>query len=104
MKGYLGEFPVLDLRGTPYENYGPTQFALDYIARYGGIDGDHHKAWVLDQVARILNGAPVFVMVARWDDGTEEFRTRVGTSPAYETYVRDICGDGEYEYDAGIAP
>lgn len=28
--------------------------ALDTIQRYGGIDGGHHKQWVIDQVVRCL--------------------------------------------------
>lgn len=28
--------------------------AMEVIERYGGIDGAHHKAWVIDQVARAL--------------------------------------------------
>lgn len=28
--------------------------ALDLIESYGGIDGGHHKQWVLDQLVRIL--------------------------------------------------
>lgn len=30
--------------------------ALDLIDRSGGVDGAHHKQWVLDQVVRILAG------------------------------------------------
>lgn len=30
--------------------------AMKIIEQYGWIDGDHHKKWVLDQVARILLG------------------------------------------------
>lgn len=27
---------------------------MDLIERYGGIDGSHHKQWVLDQIARVF--------------------------------------------------
>lgn len=30
--------------------------ALSYAGRYGGIDGEHHKAWVIDQMVRALCG------------------------------------------------
>ena len=30
------------------------QEALDIITQYGGIDGAHHKQWVLDQIVRTL--------------------------------------------------
>lgn len=58
--------------------------ALKMILRYGGIDGGHHKMWVLDQVVRILTG----------DD--------------YEQWVTD-AKDGEdgpntYDWDEGIPP
>jgi len=33
------------------------QEALDLILEYGGIDGGHHKQWVLDQVVRTLTGS-----------------------------------------------
>ena len=53
-------------------------------ARDGGIDGAHHKMWVIDQMVRALTG------------------------PNYERWVRAYC-DGEdgpdtYEWDTGIAP
>ena len=30
------------------------QTAMRIIEDFGGIDGEHHKAWVIDQVARAL--------------------------------------------------
>ncbi len=59
--------------------------ALDIAMQSGGVDGAHHKAWVIDQMVRILAG-----------DG-------------YETWVEehnhpgDAPGD-EYEWDVGISP
>jgi len=58
--------------------------ALDVARRYGGIDGDHHKAWVIDQMVRALTG------------------------PDYVQFVSDSC-DGEdgpdtYSWDEGIPP
>lgn len=66
----------------------PTQRiakAIRLAVRYGGIDGDHHKAWVIDQMCRALL------------DG-----------PAYQRMVKDAC-DGEdgpntYEWDKGTPP
>lgn len=59
--------------------------ALDMIFRYGQIDGDHHKAWLIDQVVRNLLG-----------DKYEEFVT------LYE--VDEDSGEKEYEWNEGIAP
>jgi hypothetical protein len=58
--------------------------ALDLIRSYGGIDGAHHKDWVLDQVVRALTG-----------DGYAEWvrETKAGED-----------GPDTYNYDEGIAP
>lgn len=100
---YLGMSEgVVDTVHTPVEN------ALMYITMYGGIDGAHHKEWVLDQVARILNGAPVVVYQKRWEDGHVEYEPEVGESDQYHEWVAAFK-DGEdgpetYEYSEGIAP
>lgn len=98
---YLGEFPK-KVRRTPVE------WALRLIERYGQIDGAHHKAWVLDQVARVLKGAPVTVCEARWKDRPPEEHFTVGTSPEYERWVIEMKngddGPNTYDYDEGIAP
>jgi hypothetical protein len=58
--------------------------ALKLIEQYGGIDGGHHKMWVIDQVARALTGE------------------------GYEQWVKDMKagedGPDTYGWDEGIAP
>lgn len=58
--------------------------AMEIIERYGGIDGDHHKQWVIDQVARAL-----------MDD-------------EYSVWVVDMCagedGPCTYQWETGVAP
>ena len=66
------------------DDFDRAEKALEIILRYGGIDGEHHKTWVIDQIARILTG------------------------DHYEEWVREAC-DGEdgpdtYGWDVGIAP
>lgn len=109
MEGYLGEYTI-SIKETPYANYGPTAWALYFIECYGGIDGDHHKQWVLDQVARILCGTPVVVTEARWLGGQRELRVHVDepASERYQKWVAEVK-DGEdgpetYTWDEGIAP
>lgn len=58
--------------------------ALDLIFLYGGIDGAHHKQWVLDQVARKLTGDGYRAWVAAHNAGED--------------------GPNTYEWDEGIAP
>lgn len=60
------------------------QAAIDLAVKYGGIDGAHHKDWVIDQMVRALAGEK------------------------YEEIVREAC-DGEdgantYSWEVGIAP
>ena len=57
---------------------------LDLIWEVGQIEGDHHRAWVIDQITRFLTGNQ------------------------YENFVEQYC-DGEdgpdtYGWDEGIAP
>ena len=58
--------------------------AIELAVQFAGIDGEHHKAWVIDQMVRILAGEK------------------------YSQIVKDAC-DGEdgpdtYEWDCGINP
>lgn len=64
--------------------YDQIDQAIEIAVKYGGIDGDHHKAWVIDQMVRILAG------------------------DNYEQIVKDAC-DGEdgpdtYDWEVGIPP
>jgi hypothetical protein len=58
--------------------------ALDCARRYGGIDGAHHKAWVIDQMVRALTGRLYddWVQDARTgEDGQETRDWDTGTPP-----------------------
>ena len=74
-----------DLLGEEYDRVkqGVVR-ALDLAVRYGGIDGEHHKAWVIDQMVRALAG-----------DGYDELvrKARAGED-----------GPETFEWDEGIAP
>jgi len=61
--------------------------ALKLIFQYGGIDGNHHKQWVLDQVVRTLTGSE------------EEYQAWV---KLYQE--ADENNDPQYMWDEGIAP
>ena len=111
MNGYLGEVIVSKWR-TPYRFYSKVDMAMIYVERYGGIDGDHHKTWVLDQVARIVKGTPLIFMKATWDNGEVEWRFYTDKpSKKYLAWVLEMRGEYdaeneeyEYGYDEGIAP
>ena len=107
MDNYLGEFPV-DLKASPFATFTSADWALHYIESYGGIDGSHHKQWLIDQLARILNGASVRVVEARWGGGHAEYRVSVSTSDKYTTWVTEMKagedGPETYTWEEGIAP
>jgi hypothetical protein len=53
---------------------------LDLLNSFGQIDGAHHKAWVIDQIARIILAERYIYWIAQYRE------------------------NGEYEWDCGIAP
>lgn len=84
------------------------QSVLDIITQYGGTDGDHHKAWVLDQIVRILTDCPTVVKNSTDVHGTPYSYEALGDGAEYLEFIRQY-NDGEegpntYCYDEGIAP
>ena len=58
--------------------------ALEIAWRYGGIDGDHHKAWVIDQMVRSLtrDRYDAFVAAAtQGEDGPNTYEWNIGIAP-----------------------
>jgi len=106
---YLGEKKV-DIKNTPYKDYTNKDWALEYILSYGGIDGEHHKTWVLDQVTRILNDTPITLKKATWENpALSEYRFNIGKpSKKYKQWVKNYekgeDGAHTYTYNEGIAP
>lgn len=83
--------------------------ALSVALQYGGIDGAHHKDWVIDQMVRALTGCPMVEKTeedCRGNDYT--FLARV-ESEDYKAFVRAACNpDGteedEYTWSEGVPP
>lgn len=96
------------LQGSQSSTDPRIEKALTYARRFGGIDGAHHKLWVIDQMVRALTGCPV-VTKEREDIRGRRFAFNVqGESDEYRRFVARAC-DGEdgpntYEWDTGIAP
>lgn len=108
MKGYLGE-TRLEISETKYKDYTPCDWAMLWIGMYSGIDGAHHKDWLIDQVARILQGTKVIVKLAKWENGNQEERFCLDEPPSkYWKWVEEMKagenGADTYSYDFGIAP
>jgi hypothetical protein len=97
---------------NPADIKDPIQRALAYAVRYGGIDGDHHKAWVIDQMVRALTGCPTVEKTAS-SYGKLYTYSAQGESDEYKQLVAEACDgeDGPDTYtwntgvwDVGIAP
>lgn len=58
--------------------------AIRIAVRYGGIDGEHHKAWVIDQMVRSLAGDRYIQIVAdacNGEDGPHTYKWDFGIAP-----------------------
>ena len=75
---------ITEIERIKQEMTEKEQKVLDLIEQYGGIDGAHHKDWLLDQLARILTGEGYEAWVVELKSGED--------------------GPETYGYDEGIAP
>ena len=86
----------------------PVAKALEIASDCGGIDGAHHKMWVIDQMVRALTGCPVVSDTARDCNGELYTFQRQGESDAYRRWVQDFQhgddGPHTYAWDVGIVP
>jgi len=99
MEEYLGETDVTD----EFKTWTREDWIVYFIEHYAGFDGEHHKLWLLDQIARILKGTKVIVKRASWAGGTWEYRVSLGEpSKEYLGWVENMKKDGDY--DEGVAP
>lgn len=57
---------------------------IEELVFLGSIAGDHHKAWIIDQILRIVTGDNYEQWVKEFEDGED--------------------GPHTYEWDVGIAP
>lgn len=76
--------------------------ALEIARRYGQIDGDHHKAWVIDQMVRALTDCPTILKEAKY------VYFGFGESEEYKEFLRSYKegedGPETYEWNEGIPP
>jgi len=58
--------------------------ALTLAFKYGGIDGAHHKDWIIDRMCRAITGKNYEAFVAHaknGEDGPETYEWNVGIAP-----------------------
>lgn len=56
----------------------------DLLLRLGGVDGEHHKQWIIDQVLRMVTGEKYEAIITQWNHGED--------------------GEDTYQWNNGIAP
>lgn len=82
--------------------------ALELAIQYGRIDGDHHKAWVIDQMVRALTGCPMEKKETKDCNGVDYDYDAQSECDEYIKLVKDTCdgkdGPDTYDWDVGIAP
>lgn len=85
---------------TKVDSTADPALALELAGRYGGIDGDHHKAWTIDQMVRALTGCT-------FERVDERPRNRQ-LSEEYLAWVKRMCagtdGPNTYDWDVGTPP
>ncbi len=82
--------------------------ALEIAVKYGGIDGEHHKTWVIDQMVRALTGCPFVTRSYHDAAGLQHFHQVWGESDEYHQLVAEACagedGPETYSWDVGTGP
>lgn len=77
----------------------PILRALGIAAQYGQTDGDHHKAWVIDQMIRALLGCPMETRSAVDFRGQPYQYEAQSASEDYRDWIAELG-----EWDEGIPP
>ncbi len=82
--------------------------ALEIAKGFGQTDGDHHKAWVIDQIVRALLDCPM--VEKEGIDWSNQLYTylAMGESDNYRKFIAE-ARDGEdgpetYGWNVGVAP
>ena len=81
--------------------------ALDF-ADSGQVDGEHHKAWAIDQMVRALLACPIVTRTATDHRGWSYDYEAQGESEEYRRFVAEYRagedGPETYTWDEGIPP
>jgi hypothetical protein len=84
------------------------EHALNIAIQFGGIDGSHHKDWVIDQMVRALTGCTMVEAQGIDSAGEPYTYKKQGESEEYKQLIADATagedGPDTYEWNKGIAP
>jgi chromosome segregation ATPase len=78
------ELVQTDIKAQLSESQKKVEESIDFIVKYGGIDGAHHKDWVLDQTVRKLSGDNYSKIIAdakAGEDGPDTYEWEEGIAP-----------------------
>jgi hypothetical protein len=75
------EEQIVEVNSVDWSADDRINSAVDLAWRYGGIDGDHHQKWLVDQMLR-----------------------QILTPDEYNKFVAKYESNGDYKWERGIAP
>jgi hypothetical protein len=89
---------------SPFKGYNKLKYIMYYVEYYGFFDGDHHKKWVLDRIARIAYGSTPVISKHTFEDGRVVYDVSFDNpSKQYLEWVEGIKEE-DGEYDEGLPP
>jgi hypothetical protein len=92
----------------PMEAYADRLTLALEFAKSGQVDGEHHKAWAIDQMVRALTGCPMVTRTAI-DHRYQPYEYKAqGESEEYQRFIAEYRagedGPNTYSWEEGIAP
>ncbi|GIH95389.1 hypothetical protein ACFFMN_23940 [Planobispora siamensis] len=82
--------------------------ALTVAIENGGVEGEHHQTWVIDQIVRALVGCPMETVTATSYKGEPYTYEQQSASELYQQLINAACygeeGPDTYEWDEGTPP
>ena len=76
--------PIESLQSEADEKESRIQHAIGLAVQFGGVDGAHHKAWVIDRMVRVLAGDrynEIVTEARNGDDGPQTYDWDCGVAP-----------------------
>ncbi len=99
---------LINVVNTAVETSQRVERALEIAMQSAGVDGDHHKAWVIDQMIRALTDCQIVERSSKDSNGQVYFYSTLGESEAYQSFLRRFRagedGPETYHWNEGIAP
>jgi hypothetical protein len=96
------------MSADPMEAYADRLTLALEFAKDGQVDGEHHKAWAIDQMVRALTGCPMVEETAVSAQGQRYTYQTQGESEEYQRFIAEYKagedGPDTYGWEEGISP